>query len=130
MNSKRNLWLVMPLLTSLMVVNPKAATADDHVMPLSELHQQAQAASQERAKNVADIERVLSYPAASEALQKADVNQAQMQKAVATLDDAELARLADRARASEKDVQGGLIVGILALIGLIVVIIIVVALVG
>ena len=130
MNSKRNLWLVMPLLTSLMVINPKAATADDHVMPLSELHQQAQAASQERAKNVADIERVLSYPAASEALQKADVNQAQMQKAVATLDDAELARLADRARASEKDVQGGLIVGILALIGLIVVIIIVVALVG
>jgi hypothetical protein len=130
MNLKRNLWLVMPLLMSLMIVNPKAAKADDHVMPLSELHQQAQAASQDRAKNVADIERVLSYPAASEALQKADVSEAQMQKAVATLDDAELARLADRARASEKDVQGGLIVGILALIGLIVVIIIVVALVG
>ncbi|MDQ2776879.1 MAG: PA2779 family protein [Acidobacteriota bacterium] len=130
MNSKRNLWLLLPLLMSLLVVNPKTATADEHVMPLSELHQQAQAASQERTKNVADIERVLSYPAAAEALQKAAVNQAQVQKAVATLDDAELARLADRARASEKDVQGGLIVGILALIGLIVVIIIVVALVG
>jgi hypothetical protein len=46
------------------------------------------------------------------------------------LSDDELARLADRARASEKDVQGGLIVGILALIGLIVVIIIVVAIVA
>jgi hypothetical protein len=50
-----------------------------------------------------------------------------MRQAVATLNDSELARLSDRARASEKDVQGGLIVGILALIGLIVVIIIGVA---
>ena len=39
-------------------------------------------------------------------------------------------RLADRARASEKDVEGGLIVGILALIGLVVVIIIVASLVA
>jgi hypothetical protein len=53
-----------------------------------------------------------------------------MRAAVATLSDAELARLSDRARSSEKDVEGGLIVGILALIGLIVVIIIVVSLVA
>ncbi len=73
---------------------------------------------------------MLAYPAAAQALEKSNVNQDQMRRAVATLSDDELARLADRARASEKDVQGGLIVGILALIGLIVVIIIVVALVA
>src|SRR5581483_10124102 len=105
------------------------AVAQDHVVPLDELHQKALSASQERARNIEDIERVLSYPAASEALQKAAVNQDQMRRAVATLNDEELARLADRARASEKDVQGGLIVGILALIGLIVVVIIVIAVV-
>lgn len=99
-------------------------------MPLQELHEKARAASQERAKNIADIERVLSYPAAAQALQKASVNPEQMRTAVATLSDDELARLSDRARASEKDVQGGLIVGILALIGLVVVILIVIAVVG
>jgi hypothetical protein len=130
MKSKQNRYLALPLLMSLAFSAPGIVQADDHVMPLSELHRQARAAGEQRARNIEDIERVLSYPAASEALQKADVNPAQMQKAVATLDDAELARLADRARASEKDVQGGLIVGILALIGLIVVIIIVVSLVG
>jgi hypothetical protein len=107
-----------------------AAAAGEHVLPLDELNQNAQTAAEQRQKNIQDIERVLSYPAAAEALAKSNVNQDQMKRAVATLDDQELARMADRARASEKDVQGGLIVGILALIGLIVVIIIVVALVA
>lgn len=101
--------------------------AEEHVVPLSQLHQQAQTAAEQRQKNMQDIERVLSYPAAQEALAKDNVNQQQVKQAVATLDDQELARLANQARASENDVKGGLIVGILALIGLIVVIIILVA---
>ncbi len=109
---------------------PVPMWADDHVLPLTELHDKARAASEDRANNIKDIERVLSYPAAAQALEKSNVNGDQMRRAVATLSDDELARLADRARASEKDVQGGLIVGILALIGLVVVIIIVVALVA
>lgn len=107
-----------------------AAEAQQHVLPLNQLQDSAQKAAEQRQQNIADIQRVLSYPAAAEALAKSNVNQAQMQRAVATLDDQELARLADQARASEKDVKGGLIVGILALIGLIVVIIIVVTLVA
>jgi hypothetical protein len=106
---------------------PGFVRADDHIVPLNEIHQQARSSSEARAKDVQDIERVLSYPAAAEALQKSHVNQDQMRKAVSTLDDAELARLAAQARRSENDVKGGLIVGILALIGLIVVIIVVVA---
>jgi hypothetical protein len=104
--------------------------ADDHVLPLTELRDQARSASEDRAKNIEDIERILSYPAAAQALEKSNVNGEQMRRAVATLSDEELARLANKARTSEKDVQGGLIVGILALIGLIVVIIIVVSLVA
>jgi hypothetical protein len=103
-----------------------SAFAQGHVVPLQELQQKLRSTAEQRTRNVADVERVLSYPAAAEALHKASVSPDQMRAAVATLSDAELARFADRARASEKDVQGGLIVGLLALIGLIVVVIVVV----
>jgi hypothetical protein len=122
--------ITLPVLLSAVALTPSPAWADEHVVPLTELRDQARSASEDRAKNIADVERILSYPAAAQALQKSNVNQEQMRRAVATLSDDELARLADRARASEKDVQGGLIVGILALIGLIVVIIVVVTVVA
>jgi hypothetical protein len=117
-------------LVAFTVFSMPQAAAQEHIVPLTELQSRVQSAAQERAKNIEDIQRVLSYPAAAEALKKSNVNPAQMRAAVATLSDAELARLSDRARASEKDVEGGLIVGILALIGLIVVIVIVVSLVA
>jgi hypothetical protein len=117
-------------LVAFTVFSMPQAAAQEHIVPLTELQSRVQSAANERAKNIEDIQRVLSYPAAAAALQKSNVNPGQMRAAVATLSDAELARLSDRARASEKDVQGGLIVGILALIGLIVVIIIVVSLVA
>ena len=106
------------------------ASAQEHIVPLKELQGQVQTAAKDRSKNLKDIQRVLSYPAAAAALKKSNVSLEQMRTAVATLSDDELARLSDRARASEKDVEGGLIVGILALIGLIVVIIIVVSVVA
>jgi hypothetical protein len=109
---------------------PQEAFTGDHVVPLNKLHEKAQASSEQRSRNIADIQRVLSYPAAAAALQKSNVNPDQMRRAVATLSDDELTRMADRARSSEHDVQGGFIVGILALIGLIVVIIIVVTVVA
>jgi phosphopentomutase len=114
---------------AMFAVTTKQAAAQEHVVPLAELQGKLRSVSEQRGRNIADIQRVLAYPAAAEALQKASVNRDQVKVAVATLNDAELARLADQARASEKDVQGGLIIGILALIGAIVVIIIVVAVV-
>jgi len=130
LSRKRILSLSLPVLLSAATTMPVPMWADDHVLPLTELRDQARSASEDRAKNIEDIERVLSYPAAAQALGKSNVNGEQMRRAVATLSDEELARLANKARTSEKDVQGGLIVGILALIGLIVVIIIVVSLVA
>jgi hypothetical protein len=106
------------------------ARAQEHIVSLRELQARLGNKAKDRASNIADIQRVLSYPSASAALKKSNVNPDQMRAAVATLDDEELARLADRARASEKDVEAGFIVGILALIGLIVVIIVVLAVVN
>jgi hypothetical protein len=128
--SKQALSLALTFFLGVTCLSVQVAKADDHVVPLKELHDEAKSTSEQRTKNINDIERVLSYPAAAAALQKSNVNQDQMRRAVATLDDAELARLANQARASENDVKGGFIVGILALIGLIVVIIIVVAVVA
>ncbi len=123
-------WAVLTALTVLsMFLNPRVACAQDHVVPLAEVQRALRSEAEARARNQADIERVLSLPAAQNALQKAGVNQDQVRKAVSTLNDEELARLADRARTAEQDVQGGLIVGLLALIGLIVVILIVVTVV-
>jgi hypothetical protein len=104
--------------------------AESHVVDLSELQHDLKSSQEARAKNLADIERVLSLPAAQEALAKAQLTTARVTTAIAELDDAELARLADRARVAEKDVEGGFIVGLLALIGLVVVVLIVLSVVN
>jgi len=109
---------------------PRPLQAEEHVVPLGDVQARLAASAARRAQNAGDIQRVLSYPAAVEALRQARVSGEQVRAAVATLDDAELARLASQARASEKDVRAGLITGILALIGLIVVIVVVLALVA
>ena len=112
-----------------MCLDPRVGSAQDHIVPLTELHGELASAATARAASLSDIERALSLPAARDALEKAHVNPDQVRDAVSKLSDEELSRLADRARGAQQDVQGGLIVGLLALIGLVVVIIIVVALV-
>lgn len=114
----------------LMLTVPPQTRAQGHIVPMAELQGKLNSQAQSRNQNLADIGRVLSLPAAQEAMQKAKINAEQARNAIAQLNDAEVSRLADRARAAEADVQGGVIVGLLALIGLIVVILIVVAVVS
>lgn len=101
--------------------------AEPHVVQLAELHQSVQASQAARAQNLRDVDRVLSLPQAQEALGKAKVNPNHVRAAIASLSDQEVDKLAQKARAAEQDVKGGFITGILALIGLVVVILIVVA---
>jgi CHASE3 domain sensor protein len=86
-----------------------------------------QASQAARALNLRDLDRVLSLPQAQEALGKAKVNLTHVRAAIASLSDQEVDKLAQKARAAEQDVKAGFITGILALIGLVVVILIVVA---
>jgi ABC-type transporter Mla subunit MlaD len=116
-------------MTVLLVCTHSAVAGDDHIVPLTDLQQQLRTAAQQRAADQTDLARVLALPAAKAEFAKYDINPTQVQTAIATLSDAELARLASRARSAEKDVEGGLIVGLLALIGLIVVVIIIVSVV-
>ncbi|MBI1897183.1 MAG: PA2779 family protein [Acidobacteria bacterium] len=124
--SFQQLWsLLTAMLLLFMSVQPSTAATDDHVVPLSDLQRQLRFTAEQRTDNLADVGRVLSHPAAVNELAKYGITPRQAREAVANLTDTELARLADRARAAEKDLQGGLIVGLLALIGLIVVIVVV-----
>jgi hypothetical protein len=127
---QRGMALLTVLAVYSMFLTPPPASAQSHVVSLSELHQQLASKTEARAKNLADIQRVLSSPPAQIALQKANVNPGDIQKAVAQLTDEELSRVADRARLAEKDVEGGFIVGLLALIGLVVVILVVLAVIN
>jgi len=104
-----------------------AMAAESHVVPLAELQQRAQVSQTARAQNLKDLDRVLSLPQAQEALGKAKVNPNHVRIAIASLSNQELDRLAQKARTAEQEVEGGLIVGLLALIGLVVVILIVVS---
>ena len=101
--------------------------AEPHVVQLAELQQRAQASQTARTQNLKDLDRVLSLPQAQEALGKAKVNPNHVRAAIASLSDQEVDKLAQKARTAEKEVEGGIIVGLLALIGLVVVILIVVA---
>lgn len=119
---------LLALITAIAVfgyVMPRPAAAASHVVDLSELQQDLNQSHKQRSQHLADIGRVLDLPAAQDALAKAHIEMPRVEAAIASLNDAELARLAERARAVEQEVQGGLIVGLLALIGLIVVVIVV-----
>jgi hypothetical protein len=109
------------------VMPQTAMAAETHVVPLAELQQRAHASQTARAQNLRDLDRVLSLPQAQEALSKAKVNPNHVRVAISSLSDQELAKLAQNARVAEQEVEGGIIIGLLALIGLVVVILIVVA---
>jgi hypothetical protein len=104
----------------------RADPADDHVVALSDLHRDLGAAASERTKNLADIARTLSLPATQAQLSKANVRSDQLKTAISRLDDKELARLADRARAANDDVEAGVPFEAWFLAGLAVVILLIV----
>lgn len=118
------------VLFSYLATPPPAAAAEAHVVSLSELQNELHISQRARAKDLDDIQRVLSLPVAQDTLAKTHVNMERVMTVIADLDDGELTRLADQARVAEQDVEGGLIVGLLALIGLIVVIVVVLSVVG
>jgi hypothetical protein len=102
--------------------------ADDHLVPLSDLHRDVNSIASERAKNLADVDRVLEAPAVQEQLSKANVRSDRVHAAISQLDDSELARLANRARAADQDIRAGGKGEILFLAGLAVFILLIVVL--
>jgi len=118
------LWITALILMSGLL---PCGRAQDHLVPLAQVQQDLRSGAAQRAQDIHDIETLLARPEAQQQLTRVHLSSGQVKKAISLMSDAELARLAARARTAGTDVQGGIIKTILAIIGAIVVIIIVVA---
>ena len=104
--------------------------AQDHVVSPAELQKDVQAVSAARQRSLAQIDSLLSSQQGQKALETVHVSYQQVQKAVASLDDADLARLAARAQLAQNNFAAGRISDrdlIIILLGVVVVVLIIVA---
>ncbi|HEV2176626.1 MAG TPA: hypothetical protein VGW33_05435 [Terriglobia bacterium] len=81
--------------------------AQDHVVTSADLNQAVASAAQSREQHVQQVKRFLSSHAARQALKRAHIDPVQVQQAVGSLDDEELARLSARAEKAQRDFAAG-----------------------
>lgn len=105
-------------------------TSDEHIVSTQALQQNLQASSATRHKNVDALTKFMSTPTAEKAMRDAKMDPAQVQKAIPTLSDQELANLSARATdAQQKFSAGALSNNMLTLIIVLVAVIIIVAII-
>lgn len=95
------LWLVPILLST------GLTAAENHVVPLAELRQQAVALEQTRAADLAAVGKLLDMTPVQKALKTGNLDPNQVRQAAALLSDTELSRLASRATQLRADVEAG-----------------------
>lgn len=83
------------------------AQAPQHLVSPNDLQQAAVNASQARQQNIETLNNFLSSDQAQKALESAHMNPQEVKKAVAGLDDQELAQLASRAQKAQSDFAAG-----------------------
>ena len=98
---------VTTLLLAVIVPVVSAIAHESHVVPLSELHREAAAATASRQANVAKLEHFFSSEAARQALRAVKIDGDQVKTALPLLSDAELAQLAARADQTQADFAAG-----------------------
>lgn len=86
---------------------PSRLAAEQHVVPRSELQRQILTTQQTRQDQVRHVREFFSSGAVQEGLRSAGLDAKQIHDAVSMLDDAELARLADRTRSIDNDLKAG-----------------------
>jgi hypothetical protein len=133
MKTQWKLWMLgMALLLVVAAVPLRAQvpsrTSDKHVVTLDELNQDAAQPAETRQANESAIRELLSTEAGQQALKSANVEYKQVDKALGQLNDADLAKIAERSRDAQKDfAAGGLSTRVLIVIILIVILIIALA---
>lgn len=86
---------------------PLLAATQNHVVSPVELQQATASAARSRQQNIDKVEKLFSSAQAEKALKSAHLDAVQVKKAVPTLSDQELARLAQRADKAQKDFAAG-----------------------
>jgi uncharacterized protein YlxW (UPF0749 family) len=118
------------LVLSVAVAFPQSLCAQEHVVSSSDLRKDLQEASAAREKDLAQLDRFFSSQQGQKALETARVSYQQVDKAVRSLSDDDLARLSARARHAQSDFAAGRISTrdlMWILIGIAVIILIIVA---
>ena len=95
----------------------RAATpAAEHLVTPQELGQRLEQVQSQRAQDRADLQRLFEHEQAREALRGAGLDPVEVTAAIPQLDDETLAELAEKARAVDSDVSGGLLGGLILLL--------------
>lgn len=105
-------------------------TSQEHIVSTQTMQQDLQASSATRQKNVETLAKFMSTPVAEKAMRDAKIDPVQVQKAIPTLSDQELANLSTRATdAQQKFSAGALSNNMLTLIIVLIAVIIIVAII-
>lgn len=97
--------IVVTLVAAFLV--PQDVLAQNHVVSPNELQQKATAVSRERQSRIERVQQFFASPSAEKALKSANIDQAQVKKAVSQLSDAELADLAAKTDKAQRDFAAG-----------------------
>lgn len=96
------------VLTSVFAVShPALSEPQDHILPSTALQQDMTAAAATRQQNQQQIESLYAQPKVQDALRAAHMDPQQVTRAVSQLSDAEMASLAARSAAAQKDFAAG-----------------------
>ena len=125
---------VVPAVLTVLVSYPAGAlaqtTSNEHVVSSKALRQQVESSSATRVKNVENLRQFMSTPTAQKAMRDAKIDPVQVQNAIPTLSDSELANLSSRASdAQQKFSAGALTNNMLTLIIVLIAVIIIVAII-
>ena len=125
---------VVPAVLTVLVSYPAGVLAQtassEHIVRSKALQQQVESSSATRAKNVENLRQFMSTPTAQKAMRDAKIDPVQVQNAIPTLSDSELANLSLRASdAQQKFSAGALTNNMLTLIIVLIAVIIIVAII-
>ena len=104
-----DLWQSVRLLAAcfLLTLCATSVLAQTHVVSQADIHKELVNAAQTRQKNLQKVERLFSSDEALKALESARMNPEQVNAAISTLNDDEVARLASRADKLDQDFAAG-----------------------
>ena len=106
-NLRQCLRMALAVVLVALFIVPTEALAQSHVVSPADLQKAAVASSQARQQNLDAVQHLLSSPRAQKAMQSAKMDPQQVQTAVSTLNDQELAQLAARADKAQADFSAG-----------------------
>jgi hypothetical protein len=104
---RQSLRMALAVVLVALFIVPTEALAQSHVVSPADLQNAAVASSQVRQHNLDSVQHLLSTPAAEKAMKSAKMDPQQVQTAVSTLNDQELAQLAARADKAQADFAAG-----------------------